>query len=458
MGRRLWIIAALALLTAHCATETPKPRPHLDAAIDVAKWLRTTVVETDYGSVWPDDRKKPGEISVGLGSGVAGRIMFFRALYDATRDETYLDDIHLGADYLVNRLPDYLEDTTVQRTIAGLYSGLPGIGFALNEAYIATRDPRYHEAALQCVVALHRLARSAQTGSTWNGRHDILSGGAGSGLFLLYAEDKLNQDPSAKLAAQTGDWLLAESIPESGGLTWTVGSDMNIILPNFSHGAAGIGSFFARLYMSSKRQEYLDGAIGAAAYLSAIASRDDDGFLVPYGIPNVGFTRPFDVGWAHGPSGTARLFESLWQATGDSMYLEIVFACANSVIKSGLPDSASDAFAGIPFGQDMRFGAAGSAMFLLDLHDAHGGTSYREFARTLAEDILADAVRDSLGTRWLTPRFEFMPHPREPAEFTDYFYGAAGYGLLLLRLDATEEGRGWKTGFPDNPFGHSRRR
>jgi lantibiotic modifying enzyme len=454
MKRRLWIIAALALLTAHCATET-KPRPYLDAAIDVAKWLRTTVVDTDYGRVWPDDRRRPGEITVGLGSGVAGRIMFFRALCDATGDETYLGDIRLGANYLVNRLPDYLEDTTARRAIAGLYSGLPGIGFALNEAYIATRDPRCHEAALRCVVELHRLARPSHTGTAWNGRHDILSGAAGTGLFLLYAADKLHQSPSAELAARAGQWLLAESIPDSGGLTWTVGADMDFILPNFSHGAAGIGSFLTRLYTSSKRREYLDGAIGAATYLSAIASREDGGFLVPYGIPNVGFTRPFDVGWAHGPAGTARLFESLWQATGDSAWLGVVYACANSVTKSGLPDSATDVFAGIPFGPDKRFGSAGAAMFLLDFYDVHGGAGYLEFARTLANDILADAVRDSLGTRWLSPRFRFMPHPREPAEFTNYFYGAAGYGLLLLRLDAAEQGRGWKISFPDNPYSPS---
>lgn len=453
MKYRLWIIAIFALLVIRCAPEPDhQPRPYLDAAVGVAQWMRLTVVETEYGRVWPDDRKHPGEISPGLGSGVAGRMMFFRALYDATDDDIYLGDLRLGANYLVARLPDYIEDAGSQPGIAGLYSGLPGIGFALNEAYRVTRESRYHEAALRCVIELHHLAQVAHPGTTWNGRHDILSGAAGTGCFLLYAADKLHQGPSAKLAARTADWLLSEAIADSGRLTWTVGGDMDFMLPNFSHGAAGIGCFLTQLYESDKQKKYLDGALGAARYLTGIADRANGGFLVPYGVPNEGFTRPYDIGWAHGAAGTARLFESLWQTTGDSAWLDIVSACATSIMRSGLPDSAGDVFANIPFSMDMRFGAAGAAMFLLDCYDTHGDPSCRDFARRIADRILGDAVRDSLGISWHSARFEFMAHPREPAEFTDYFYGAAGYGLLLLRLDAVEQGRRWKTVFPDNAF------
>lgn len=451
MKHRHWIIAAVAILALRCAPE-PKPRPYLDAAVGVAQWLRSTIVETDYGRVWPDDRRQPGEISPGLGNGVAGRVMFFRALYDATGDDIYLGDLRLGANYLVARLPDYIEDADADPGIAGLYSGLPGIGFALTEAYLVTHDPRYHETALKCVVELHRLARAAHPGTNWNSRHDILGGAAGTGCFLLYAADKLHQGPSATLAARAADWLLSQAIPDSGGLTWTVGGNMDFILPNFSHGAAGIGFFLARLYKAGKQRTYLDGALGAARYLEAIADRDGGGFLVPYGVPNEGFTRPYDIGWAHGPAGTARLFESLWRATGDSAWLGIVKASAVSILHSGLPDSAADVFANIPFGTDMRFGAAGAAMFLLDGDEARPDPAYRDFARTIADHILGEATRDSLGIHWRSVRFEFMSHPREPAEFTNYFYGAAGYGLLLLRLDAAEQGKRWKCAFPDNPF------
>lgn len=439
------------LLSVNCAEQPP--RPYLNAAVEVARWLRTTVVETDYGPVWPDDHLRPQQIRMGLGSGVAGRVLFFLALHDCTRRKEYLHDVHMGADYLLARLPSYLDDTTAARNRASLYAGLPAIGYALTEAYKATKDDRYRDGALACVTELHRLAVHDRSGVTWNYQNDILNGNAGTGLFLLYAAHELEHEPSIGLAARAADWLLARAIPDSGGLNWTVGAEADFILPNFSRGAAGIGLFLAGLFAETQDNGYFRAAAYAAHYLETIARKQHGLFLVPYGIPNVGFTRPHGVGWAHGPAGTARLFYRLFQATAMSHWADIVDACAYTVRQSGLPGPPEPDFGEVPFTRDMRFGSASAAMFLLDLYDATENRHNLNFARRLVSDIVRAATIDSLGMRWTQARHDFMLHPGEPAEFTGYFYGAAGYGLLLLRFDAAERRRDWKFSLPDNPFG-----
>ena len=63
------------------------------------------------------------------------------------------------------------------------------------------------------------------------------------------------------------------------------------------------------------------------------------------------------------------------------------------------------------------------------------------------------ATRDAGGLRWEAPRYNFFAHGGEQAAFTGYFYGAAGYGLLLLRLDAATQNTFHKIALPDDPFG-----
>jgi lantibiotic modifying enzyme len=454
MRTRLPVVLALALAVS-CAKE--QPRPHLDSAIAIANWLRTTVIDTEHGPVWPDDHLRPEVTTMGLGSGVAGRVLFFLALRDQSGDEQYLDDVRIGADYMLKRLPSYLKDTTEQHTIASLYNGLPGIAFALNKAHKATHDSRYRDGALTCLNELHRLARRDNDGVTWNERHDILNGSAGTGLFLLYAAKEMDHKPSLELAALAGDWLIAHSELKARGLTWTAGADMDIILPNFSHGGAGIGMFLAALSEATGEKEFENSAIAAAEYLKSITTPHDSLFLVPYGIPNVGFTRPHDVGWAHGPAGTARLFYELWRITADTAWMDLTRQCAYTVLHSGMPGVPAPEFGEVPFKKDMRFGTASAAMFLLDLGAITGDQSYISFARRLTADIASLAVRDSLTMHWQMPRYEFMPNPNEPAQFTGYFYGAAGYGLLFLRLDAATRHKDWRHTFPDNPFHPVRR-
>jgi len=76
---------------------------------------------------------------------------------------------------------------------AGLYTGLAGIGFVLHETYVATGDTRYRDGARRAVTRIHEQAREVGAGVEWIDSTDILSGSAGTGLFLIYAADRMEK-------------------------------------------------------------------------------------------------------------------------------------------------------------------------------------------------------------------------------------------------------------------------
>lgn len=446
------LLVFLPLLAACAAPAPPEPRPYREAAGEAAAWIRSTASEAEYGTAWPDDALRPGEVGTSLSGGVAGTVLFFLALHQADPQGNALADARRGADYLLAALPEALAAADTLARSTSFYGGFPGVGYALFEAFKATGDERYRAGALHCVEKLHALAEPRDAGVRWNDFNDVLNGTAGAGLFLLYAAREMGREASRGLAVRAGHYLLGQSLEEPEGLTWKAGARMDFILPNFSHGAAGIGYFMATLYRDTGEPAFLEAAQRTAAYLHAIARTDGDVFLVPYGVPNEGYIRPFDVGWAHGPAGTARFFYRLWQATGEAAHRETVDAAAQGILASGLPGPPRVGFGEEPFKPDLRFGMASVALFFLDLYRASGDAAHLQYARRLTDDLLERATRDAAGLRWAFPRYDFVPHPGEPSAYTGYFYGAAGYGLLLLRLDAALHDAPWTLRLPDDPF------
>jgi len=447
-----WYVVLL-LLPVACTQDVE--RVYLEAAQEAAAWVSATSVETPQGPIWPVDTFKPETVRSSLGDGVSGIVLFFLELHRATGENRYLDEARRGADYLLATLPERL-DAESYHPAATLYGRVPGAGVALYEVYRATREARYRDGALRAVDLLHAYARQHDGVEGWPPQNDVLNGNAGTGLFLLYAAREMGHAPSRDLALRLGRLSLDRARPEQGGLTWTLREDRDFVLPNFSHGAAGIGYFLATLYQDTGHEEFLDAARDAAIYLQAIARTEEDAFVVPYGWPLPEWDGYYDIGWAHGPAGTARLFFRLWQITGEVAWMDQVHACARGIRQSGLPGTPNPGFGEAPFKPDLRFGTASVAMFFLDLYHSTGEASYLRSARQLTDHLLDQATRDARGLRWQAPRYEFFEHPGEPAAFTGYFYGAAGYGLLLLRLDAAERGTSHKILLPDDPFGQGR--
>lgn len=434
-GRVLAGALVVAIVTLVGAAHAPVDEKSV--AVDAAKWIRNSRVETPFGVSWSVDPGHPKTIDTGLYSGSPGVVLFLLELNHATGELAYLDDARKGADELLTRINTEQE--------MGLYDGIAGIGFTLGEVWRATKDERYRRGVLNVVGILSRNAGAVGKGVQWNNTTDVISGSAGIGLFLLYADDLLHDPDSRPLAVRAADRLLDVAIADKGGSKWAMSPTSPRLMPNFAHGTAGVSYFFATLYVRTHEKRFLDGAVSGARYLLAIAKTDGNVCLIQHDQPdNLDL---YYLGWCHGPVGTARLFYQLFNATGDQTWMTWVKKSANGILTSGIPEQRTPGFWN-NVGQCC--GSAGVAQFFLDLYGATKDPLYLAFAQRMTDDLLARATRDDLGTRWI--QAEDRVKPDNLLAQTGYMQGAAGIGTWLLRLDGAKHGRLPFVRFPDTPW------
>ncbi|MGH9944537.1 MAG: lanthionine synthetase LanC family protein, partial [Pyrinomonadaceae bacterium] len=412
-------------------------RPYLKAALEAARWIRASAINAEQGVVWPADPRDPKTVSRDLYSGTPGVVLFFLELYRSTGDQTYLKDARGGADYLLAHLADEKE--------TGLYEGIAGIGFTLTETFKATREVKYRQGAMRCVQLLRERAAKTGSGVEWSETTDIISGSAGTGLFLLYAARELKDPRARELAVLAGLRLSELGLPASGGLKWAINPKFPRLMPNFSHGTAGIAYFLATLYAETKRREFLDAATAGARYLQTIANTEGDVCLIFHNEPDG--KNLYYLSWCHGPAGTARLFYRLSQVTGDRVWIEWVRKSARADMQSGIPERQTPGFWN---NVSQCCGSAGVADFMLNLHRATGRREYLNFTKRVTANLLARATREGDGLKWI--QAEHRVKPDLLVAQTGFMQGAAGIGTWLLHLDAFERGKRASIVWPDSPF------
>jgi len=415
------------------ATETD----YLRAARDAAQWIRSSAVRTQAGLTWPADPANPKSTNATLYSGSPGVVLFMLELHHATKDPQFLADAKAGADEL-------LASVEGERS-AGLYTGLAGIGFTLGEVHRASGDTKYRDGVARIVAMLKDNVMPTGNGVQWSGVTDVIGGNAGTGLFLLHASHSI-EDPGVKdLARRAADRLIEIGIPEHGGLKWAMDPKFARLMPNFSHGTAGVAYFLARTYEETNETKYLDAALAAAKYLQAIAKTEGDICLIPHNQPD-GLDL-FYLGWCHGPVGTARFWRQLAIVTKDKSWDAWVDKSARAILDSGIPEKLTPGFWN---NLSQCCGSAGVGQFFLDLHRTRPNDRYLAFARRMTEDLLRRGIRDDKGLRWV--QAEHRVQPKLLIAQTGYMQGAAGIGMWLLRLDAAEQGRQPFVRFPDTPW------
>ena len=408
-----------------------------EAAIEAARWIRASTVQTNPGVTWLADPRDPKSASNSLYAGSPGVILFFLEAYRSTGDESFLKDARAGADSLLAVLAGEKEP--------GLYEGIAGIGFVLTETFKATGEQKYRQSALQCTRLLIERAKTAGKGIEWNDTTDIIAGSAGIGLFLLYAARELNEPSLRRLAIQCGDRLIELAKPENNGLKWAMNPTFARLMPNFSHGTAGIAYFLATLYQETRDRRFLDAALAGARYLQAVAKTEGDVCLIFHNEPDG--KDLYYLGWCHGPVGTARLFYRLYQATGDHAWMDWVGRSARGIMKSGIPERQTPGFWN---NVSQCCGSAGVAEFFLSLYQVTREKSYLDFSKRVAAQLMTKATRDAAGMRWI--QAEHRVKPELLVAQTGYMQGAAGIGMLLFHLDALQKGRRPAIRFPDSPF------
>jgi lantibiotic modifying enzyme len=331
-----------------------------------------------------------------------------------------------------------------QQKDSGLYTGLAGIGFALGEVHRATGDAKYREAARTVVRTL--MERAQATGDTqWSTVTDIIGGSAGIGLYLLHAAKTLNEPAARGVAVKAADRLIALGVAEHGGLRWSMDPGFPRRMPNFSHGTAGIAYFLASVYAETRDAKYLDAARAGARYLQAIAKTDGDICLIPHNQPD-GLDL-FYLGWCHGPTGTARLWQRLATVDDRKTWEPWIHKSARAILASGIPEQRTPGFWN---NVSQCCGSAGVGQFFLGLYRETKEPRYLEFARRMNADLMARAARDEKGLRWV--QAEHRVRPQLLVAQTGYMQGAAGIGMWLLRLDGAETGRAPFVMFPDDPW------
>jgi lantibiotic modifying enzyme len=430
-------IATLALLAILAATIPAADKSYLGAALESARWIRTSAAQADQGTVWPADPRDAKSVNDTLYAGTPGVILFFLEAYRSTGDQSFLKDARAGADHLLATFANEKE--------SGLYEGVAGIGFALIETFKATGDSKYRQGALRCAQALGERGKKAGKGIEWNDTTDIIAGGAGIGLFLLYAARELKEPAFRDLAVADAQRLIELGQPEKNGMKWRMSPSFARLMPNFSHGTAGIAYFLSTLYQETGKREFLDAALAGAKYLQAVAKSDGDVCLIFHNEPDG--KDLYYLGWCHGPVGTARLFYRLYQITGDRAWMDWVKKSARGIMASGIPEKQTPGFWN---NVSQCCGSAGVAEFFLSLYQITRDRAYLEFSKRVTAKLLAKATRDSQGMRWI--QAEHRVKPELLVAQTGYMQGAAGIGMLLLHLDGFQRGRKASINFPDSPF------
>jgi lantibiotic modifying enzyme len=378
-------------------------------------------------------------VNTTLYAGTPGVVLFLLELHRATGQAEYLEDARKGADHLLA----VLDKTTGE----GLYTGIAGIGFTLGEVFRSTKDEKYAAGVRKVVARLEASATARGNGAAWSPVNDIIGGTAGAGLFLLHASRTVPSPEALALATRAGRQLLASGIAEQGGTKWQMSPDFQRLMPNFSHGTAGIAYFLSELYRATKDRAFLDGALSGARYLKAVAQTEGDVCLIFHHEPEEDGKKLFYLGYCHGPAGTARLWYSLYKATGDREWLTWTERSARAILRSGIPEQQTPGFWN---NVSQCCGSAGVASFFLSVHQATGKPEYLAFARKMTASLLDRATRDAQGTRWV--QAEHRVQPDLLVAQTGWMQGAAGIGGWLLRLDAFDNGQSRRITLPDDPF------
>lgn len=442
MDRREWLArtsltaATLGVPGERLARWVPspgRPRPYLDHALDVARWIDASTETVDAGLRWPADPLKPGTAGLDFYNGMPGVVLFFAALHTTTRNRHWLDLGRAGADYLI---------AAVERDRGsidhGLYTGLGGIGYTLWSVADAGGGARYETAARRMAQWIADDGVSAES-------NDIISGMAGTGLFLLAAARRWKDRALVEQAIRTGDRLLATAETAEGGLMWYPGASLHRNYPNFSHGTAGVAYFLATLHQDTGEARFLDGAMRGAQYLGAVATRRNGATTIFH--QSGGGENRFYLSWCHGPVGTARLFYRLHRITGDQQWSDWVDALSRGVFESGAPEQRS---AGYWNNISQCCGNVGIGQYTIDLARYHRTPAAADLQRRVVADTMGRATTDQAGTRWV--QAENRTEPQNLVAQTGFMQGAAGVGIFLLQLDGFASGRPWAYPQPDTPF------
>jgi lantibiotic modifying enzyme len=413
-------------------------RPWLAAALKTERWLAATAQQDGKGIKWAADPTRPAAISTDLYNGMAGIVLFYLELHNATGDQQALSMARGGADYLLASVPDEPGNAPM-----GLYTGLAGTAIVLDYVRVATGDARYEQGVRRILSLIAKGARRNGLGVEWNDSTDIISGSAGIGLTLLALRDRTREVFLPDLVTQAADRLIERSqLVDPMSRTWLISPQTPRNYPNFSHGTAGVSFFLAR---AGGAKIHRDAALAGERWLQSIMTETPNGGrMIYHSAP--GNEQIFYLSWCHGPAGTARLYRGLAAVTRDPSWDTRVNQLAVAIRDMKVPERSPGFWNNI----SQCCGNCGVSEFFVSMYRRTGDMRHLEFAETVAHDTLARATTDGNGIKWI--QAEHRVRPELLVAQTGLMQGAAGVGLSMLHLDGARVGRKPFVRLPDDPF------
>lgn len=237
----------------------------------------------------------------------------------------------------------------------------------------------------------------------------MFHGEAGWGMSSLHFFEKTQRQEYLDGAVGAAQWLVDTAIRDERGLTWAAGSGEESPL-GFAFGASGVGLFLMLAGQAVGEDRFIESAMEAFEF--DFAHRQDG----PHG-----WTWPAYIGgetvlpyWGSGAAGIGGVALRMFAGLGDRRYLEIAetIAEATALIWTIQPGLVS--------------GLTGIGEYMLDCFIATGKEEYLERCANIARTLLLYRI----------PRPEGFAYPdRWLARISnDVVAGAAGVGLFLRRM------------------------
>lgn len=335
----------------------------------------------------------------GLYSGQLGIALYFAAMYEVFRSESYRRAVYEAVEYLLEAdAEELIEDAGL-----GGGSGFGSLVYGLAVLSELTGEQRYRNRAHRLVQALTEEAIKADDG------YDVLLGASGAVAGLLGLYERTGEEATLEKAVECGEHLLANRYEKWGYRVWDTHWSDNVqsFSTGMGHGAAGIGYSLYRLYAHTQQETFREAADDAIQFENVFYSEREANWKANWtAIPH------YPNWWCYGLAGIglARL--------GSREYHD------SAVLRRDL-DRASDFDPQLGASDSLCHGTFSQVDLLVEL-----GRSLDETRMDAARDLAASAIE----RRQRSGAYRVACGDVDGIHNPILFLGTAGIGYTLLRV------------------------
>lgn len=386
----------------------PDNQRFLAAAQSAADSIAALARPAVGGARW-ETRSYSGQTqySTAVFGGTAGVVFLFADLFRVTGDPKAREVAEAAAMWVETQSKPDLRNADAD---AGLYFGMSGHGQVCLHLYEATGRERWLRDAQARARAVAR--------ASWPDAH-VLSGSAGSVIFLLRLYQAVADQSVLDATVRAGDHITRTATRDAKGTCWDWHRDGQVrFSAGFVHGASGIAYALAELWRFTGDDAIKNLVYDAWNWIEAVALEDDRGICWSRwpGDPH----RP-RVQWCHGAPGIGLFAARAAEIFDDDDLRRFAERCAHATLAAG----------DIRNNPSQCHGLAGNAELFIELARVGGDQSWMSHARDFGNDATAYREERDGEVRWPGD---------EPGNYSpDFMLGSSGLGHFFLRLARPEE-------------------